>query len=142
MSGRDFGVRVRSGASAPAHATAEELELYVLGGLDADRVEAFEAHCAACDACAAALAGEARLELAFEQVQRRATRTQVTRPLRAVAYGAAGVLAMAAAVLLWVGHGSMTATSPGAGEGTAAASHAPMDDGAILDARNDALDGG
>jgi hypothetical protein len=122
------------------HATAEELELYVLGALDAGRVETFEAHCASCDACAAALSGEAQLEIAFEQVQRRAVRTEVARPLRAVAYGAMGVLAMAAAVLLWIGHGSLT-TAPGAGEGTAAA-HAPMNDGAILDARNDALDGG
>jgi len=101
------------------HATEAELELYVLGALDADRTEAVEAHCAACDACKAA-------------------RVQVVRPLRAVAYGAAGVLAMAAAVLLWIGH---TPTA-GAGDGTAAVGHAPMDDGAILDARNDALDGG
>jgi anti-sigma factor RsiW len=120
------------------HATEKELELYVLGALDADRLEAFEAHCAGCDACAAALAGEASLEIAFEQVAKRAARVQVARPLRAVGYGAAGVLAMAAAVLLWIGH----TPAPGAGEGTAAVGHAPMDDGAILDARNDALDGG
>jgi len=120
------------------HATEAELELYVLGALDADRTEAVEAHCAACDACSAALAGEASLEIAFEQVARKAARVQVVRPLRAVAYGAAGVLAMAAAVLLWIGH---TPTA-GAGDGTAAVGHAPMDDGAILDARNDALDGG
>jgi hypothetical protein len=127
------------------HATPAELELYVLGALDASRVDAFEAHCAECDACAAALSGEASLELAFEQVQRVATRTRVTRltqPLRAVAYGAAGLLAMAAATLLWVGHASLSPASPSAGDGTAAVGHAPMDDGAILDARNDALDGG
>ncbi|MGD0529323.1 MAG: hypothetical protein ABSE49_29560 [Polyangiaceae bacterium] len=120
------------------HATGAELELYVLGALDADRNEALEAHCAECDACAAALAGEASLEIAFEQVARKATRAPVTRPLRAVGYGAAGVLAMAAAALLWIGRAPAT----GAGEGTAAVGHAPMDDGAILDARNDALDGG
>ncbi len=120
------------------HATSAELELYVMGALDADRTEAFEAHCAACAACAAALAGEATLEIAFEQVGRRATRVQVARPLRAIGYGAAGVLAMAAAALLWIGH----TPTPGAGEGTAAVGHAPMDDAAILDARNDALDGG
>jgi hypothetical protein len=121
------------------HATARELELYVLGALDAERVDAFEAHCAACDACAAGLAGEARLETAFEQVQHRATALSVRRPARALAY--AGVLAMAAAVLLWAGRGSMAAS--GAGDGTAAVGHrAPLDDGAILDARTDALDGG
>jgi hypothetical protein len=124
------------------HATAAELELYVMGALDASRVEAFEAHCAECDACAAALSGEARLEMAFEQVQRVSARARVVVPVRAVAYGAAGLVAMAAAMLLWVGHGSLAPASPGAGDGTAAVGHAPMDDGAILDARNDALDGG
>ena len=122
------------------HATAAELELYVVGALDADRIESFEAHCASCDACAAALAGEASLELTFEQVARRSSRVHASRPLRAVAYGAAGVLAMAAAVLLWIGH--TQAAAAGAGEGTAAVRHATMDDAAILDARNDALDGG
>jgi anti-sigma factor RsiW len=124
------------------HATPAELELYVLGALDAGRVESFEAHCADCDACAAALSGEASLEIAFEQVSKRAGKTPVVRPLRAAAYGAAGVVAMAAAVLLWVGHGHAAGLGPGAGEGTAAAGHPTMDDGAILDARNDALDGG
>lgn len=122
------------------HATPAELELYVLGALGDDRVESFEAHCAACDACAAALSGEAKLELAFEQVTRRAVRTRVERPMRAVAYGAAGVLAMAAAVLLWIGHSTPSAAA--AGEGTAGISRSPVSDGAILDARNDALDGG
>ncbi len=125
------------------HATAAELESYVLGGLDAHRIEAFEAHCARCDACAAALAGEARLEVAFEQVARRSiagARLPAPRPLRAAAYGAAGLVAMAAAVVLWLGHSPVT--SAAAGDGTAAAAHHAMDDGAILDARNDALDGG
>ncbi len=124
------------------HATTEELELYVLGALDAGRSEAFEAHCASCDACAAALAGEASLEIAFEQVAKKSSRVQSQRPLRAVAYGAVGLLAMAAAVFLWIGRAP--AATPGAGEGTASAAHAPMsdDDAAILDARNDALDGG
>jgi anti-sigma factor RsiW len=123
------------------HATSAELELYVLGALDADRIESFEAHCAACDACAAALSGEAKLEIAFEQVSRRIARVQVLRPVRAVAYGAAGLVAMAAAALLWIGHAPGTAAAA-AGEGTASVSRAPATDGAILDARNDALDGG
>ena len=122
------------------HATAKELELYVLGALDAGQAEGVETHCASCDACSAALAGEASLEIAFEQVARKAARAPAARPLRAVAYGAVGVLAMAAAVLLWIGRAPAATT--GAGEGTAAVGHAPMDDGAILDARNDALDGG
>jgi len=122
------------------HATAEELELYVLGALDAGLTGPLEAHCAVCDACAKALAGEATLEMAFEQVARRTVRVHAARPVRALGYGAAGMLAMAAAVLLWMGRAPTTAA--GAGEGTASARHATMDDGAILDARNDALDGG
>ena len=122
------------------HATAAELEAYILGALDASRIESFEAHCAECEACAGALAGEARLEVAFETVARRPSRVlPVARPLRAAAYGTAGLVAMAAAVLLWFGHSPAGATT---GEGTAAAAHHAMDDGAILDARNDALDGG
>jgi anti-sigma factor RsiW len=121
------------------HATAAELEAYVMGGLDAGRIESFEAHCAECDACAAALAGEARLEVAFETVARRPSPVPVARPMRAALYGAAGLVAMAAAVLLWFGRTPATAAT---GEGTAAAAHHAMEDGAILDARNDALDGG
>ncbi len=123
------------------HVSALELESYVLGALDARRVEDFEAHCATCDACAAALAGEAQLEVAFEQVARASVRVQTApRPVRAAAYGVAGVVAMAAAVLLWFGHAP--ATSATASDGTVSAGHHAMDDGAILDARNDATDGG
>jgi anti-sigma factor RsiW len=130
------------------HATSAELELYVLGGLDPERAAVVEEHCASCDACARGLAGEARLEVAFEQVVRRACPARaetgdrapvVARPVRAAAYGAAGLVAMAAAVLLWFGRAAATPTT---GEGTAAAAHHSMQDGAILDARNDALDGG
>ena len=132
------------------HATSAELELWVLGGLDPERAAAVEEHCTSCEACARALAGEARLEVAFEQVAQacparagndeRAPALVAARPVRAAAYGAAGLVAMAAAVLLWFGRAAATpATS---GEGTAAAGHHSMQDGAILDARNDALDGG
>jgi anti-sigma factor RsiW len=122
------------------HATSAELELYVLGGLDPERAAVVEEHCASCDACARALAGEASLEVAFEQVARRAESAPVVvRPVRAAAYGAAGLVAMAAAVLLWFGRAAATPTT---GEGTAAAAHHSMQDGAILDAKNDALDGG
>jgi hypothetical protein len=135
------------------HASSAELELYIVGALGPLRQEWIEAHCAACASCAAALAEEARLEVAFEQVAkqaalagRRARRSEGTRlaprwlrPVRPAAYGAAGLLAVAAAVMLWVGRPPASAGT--AGEGTAA-SHRALDDGAILDARNDALDGG
>jgi hypothetical protein len=120
------------------HPTAREFELYVLGALDPAAVPSFEAHCAACAGCAAGLAGEARLELAFEQVAKRSLRASVLRPGRAAAYGAAGLLAMAAAVMLFVGRPSVST----AGEGSGAAARRPMNDGAILDAYNDALDAG
>ena len=132
------------------HATSAELELYVLGGLDPERAAVVEEHCASCDACARGLAGEARLEVAFEQVARAERAPVAARRrggeavpvlggLRAAAYGAAGLVAMAAAVLLWFGRAAATPTT---GEGTAAAAHHTMQDGAILDARTDALDGG
>lgn len=121
------------------HATPAELELYVLGAMVADRVDSFEAHCAGCEACAARLSDEAKLEMVLEQVSRRAVRVQAIRPARALAYGAAGLVAMAAVVLLWVGHGPGPV---GTGGEAASVSRAPLSDGAILDARNDALDGG
>lgn len=121
------------------HATSAELELYVLGGLDAARAERVEAHCVECAPCAAALAGEARLETAFEQIAARSVRASMMRPARAATYGAASLLAVAAATAIWVGHAPV---GTGAGEGTASAPHHALDDGAILDARNDALDGG
>jgi anti-sigma factor RsiW len=124
------------------HVSALEVESYVLGMLDASRVEEFEAHCSECDACAAALAGEAQLEVAFEQVARQPARMVAPRSLRTAAYGAAGAAAMAAAVLLWFGHTAASTATASDGSGTASAAHHPMDDGAILDARNDALDGG
>ena len=123
------------------HVTSAELELYVLGGLDAARMGEFESHCSTCDACASALAGEARLEVAFEQVARRSVRVASGRLLRVAAYGAAGLVAMAAAVLLWFGHATAGAAAA-SGEGTASMVQHAMEDGAILDARNDALDGG
>jgi hypothetical protein len=122
------------------HATSAELELYVLGALAGEQAERVEAHCVRCAACAAALAGEARLETAFEQVAVRSTRVSTARATRAAAYGTAGLLAMAAAVAaLWIGRASGAA---GEGGATASAPHHAMDDGAILDALNDALDGG
>lgn len=120
--------------------TAAELELYVMGALDASLVEDVETHCASCERCAAALAGEAQLEVAFEQIASRPVRIAAARPARAAAYGVVGLLAVAAAAVLWMGHTPASTGPTAAGEGTPV-QHA-MEDGAILDARNDALDGG
>jgi anti-sigma factor RsiW len=134
-----------------AHVTRAELELYVLGALAESQARAVEAHCAACDRCATSLAHEARLEMAFEQVAqvmpdagarprqtRRLVSDRATRPARALAYGAAGVVAMAAAVVLWLGRAPVTM-----GEGSVAAGgQAAAMDGAALDVQDDSLDGG
>jgi len=122
------------------HPTTAELETYVLGALQAGPAAALEVHAASCSACAAALAREARFELAFEQVARRGARAQLTRPLRAIAFGAAGLVAAAAVAVLCVGRAPSSRQE--AGEGSASALHGPMSDGAIFDTRNDALDGG
>jgi hypothetical protein len=134
------------------HCTAAELEMYVMGALGGAAAERLESHVAECETCAAALTGEAQLEIAFEQVAKQASRpltslVRMLRPLRAAAYGAAGLVAMAAAVILWVGHSSAAptvGTAGGDGRGEASApGHSSAQDGAvILDARNDVLDGG
>jgi anti-sigma factor RsiW len=128
------------------HATAAELEAYVMGALAGSSAEALEDHAAACDACAAALAREASLEIAFEQVAKQAAQVPVARPVRAATYGAVGFLAVAAAVVVWLGRApgpQGTAASGGAESGPGIAAHAPLSDGAvILDARLDTLDGG
>jgi len=123
-----------------SHPTPTELEHYVMGALGVDHCERLEAHCGECDGCAAALAQEARLELAFERVARRSIRSRRGRPVRAAGYGAAGLLAVAAATFLWVGRTS--ATTAAAGERMGTARRYAVDDAAILDAQNDALDGG
>jgi hypothetical protein len=121
------------------HVTPEELELYVLGAVESRQAEAVEGHCASCQRCSEALAREAQLEIAFEQVAKQSARSSVRgRPLRAAAYGAAGVVAMAAAAVLWFGRGPLPA-----GEGTSAASggqQVSAMDGAIDS--DDVLDGG
>jgi anti-sigma factor RsiW len=52
------------------HVSPSDLEQYIIDGLDAVRAAAVEAHVARCEACGAALAKEATLEMAFEQVAR------------------------------------------------------------------------
>ena len=121
------------------HAGRAELELYVVGALEGARAEALEEHCASCDVCADALAREARLEIAFEQVATQATRSSArSRPIRAAAYGAAGLVAMAAAAMLWFGRGPIAAAE---GSGAAVGGQVSIQDGAIADV-SDELDGG
>lgn len=87
------------------HVTAEELRRFVEGrslGFSAGR---FEAHVSSCDACAAALTGEARLELAIEELVPRET---VPRPDRRHAAAIAAAFAMAASLALLIHPASTT----------------------------------
>jgi len=102
------------------HASARDLELYVIGALDPASAARVEAHVCDCEACAASLAGEARLEMAFEQIAigldpdrsqvRRAvakrdaaSRAVVThRRTVTIACALGGALSIAAAWFLWV----------------------------------------
>ena len=99
------------------HPMASDLELYVMGALDAVTGARVEAHVAECSACAEALAHEARLEMAFEQIahepetgvrlvaaKRAAAARAGTAHRRTVTFACAlgGALSIAAAWFLWV----------------------------------------
>ena len=156
-------------ATETRHATASELELYVIDALDPLSAAEVEAHVALCEACALALEGEARLEMAFEELG--AAVITVDSPARAraavakrgvvhrravtMACAMGGALSLAAAWLLWLSPGGGGA---GAGAGgdhalgagaqdVAAHRESYVDDAsgttASLDARfRDVLDGG
>ena len=128
------------------HATSDELSQYVMGVLGPAHARRLETHTIECGACAERLAVEARFELAFERVAEHSATSGGLRSMRAVAFGAAGLLAAAAAVLLWVGHASpmpAAAAENAGGEGRAVSGpHSALGDGAILDVRSDVLDGG
>jgi anti-sigma factor RsiW len=85
------------------HPTAHQLERYVIGALDAPDASAVEEHVASCPSCAAALACEARLEVAIREVARAPTplhqRAERSRIPIALA-GAVAVLASAAVLVL------------------------------------------
>ena len=98
-----------------SHATREALEAYVIGALDEAESARLESHVLACPACEARLQHEASLELAFTQVARAPERPRrvgrVAGPIAAVG----GVLAVAAAMVLWLGaNGDVDARAPAA----------------------------
>ncbi|HEY1960555.1 MAG TPA: zf-HC2 domain-containing protein [Polyangiaceae bacterium] len=85
------------------HLSREALEGYVIGSLDEAECARVEAHVTRCAACEARLQHEASLELAFTQVAARAEEKPRRAPryaASAVAFG--GVLAFAAAMVLWL----------------------------------------
>jgi|SRR5215467_8515601 len=96
------------------HVSSTDLELYVIDALEPVRAAEVERHVASCAACERALMGEARLELAFEQLARPnghdAGRVAALNPKKSArvvraapfAGGAVGALAMAAAAVLWI----------------------------------------
>lgn len=99
-----------------AHLSQDALEAYVIGALDEGELARVEAHVSACSACESRLQREASLELAFAHV---ASHVVEERPRRATRFAApvaavSGVLALAAAMLLWLApHAEMDARSPG-----------------------------
>jgi anti-sigma factor RsiW len=97
------------------HVTEDALEAYVMGALDDAAIVHVEAHVASCRACEARLQHEASLEIAFAHV---ADHVAPERPRRALRVGApiaaaGGVLAVAAAMLLWLApHADVDARAP------------------------------
>jgi anti-sigma factor RsiW len=145
------------------HASASELELYVIEALDPITAAEIESHVMECEACAERLAGEARLEMAFEQVAANAAsdarpanvtklharRSLVHRGTVTIACALGGAVSLAAAWLLWISPGGAPAEHVhGAGGQDVAVHHdSYLDDAsgttASLDARlRDGLDGG
>ena len=90
------------------HPMASDLELYVMGALDAVTGARVEAHVAECDACAEALAHEpetgVRLVAAKRAAAARAGTAAVSEAARTVTFACAlgGALSIAAAWFLWV----------------------------------------
>jgi predicted anti-sigma-YlaC factor YlaD len=145
------------------HVAVAELELYVMGALDEVRAARVEEHAGACAACGEALAREARLEMAFEQIAERMSHPPAVatvralpkrRPMVTVGYAFAGAAAMAAGVLLWVGRVTIDRhPAGGAAVGAPAIDGAPAHVAPLEDAANstasfdamrtrDELDGG
>lgn len=101
------------------HVGLSDLGLYVMGALDVVRAAQVEQHVVECGSCAEALAREASLEMAFEQIAARVARPNTvptraegrTRPALALGSGMAAI-AVAAAVLLWVGRVAMVDRHP------------------------------
>jgi hypothetical protein len=132
-----------------SHLSLADLELFVIDGLDAMRAAEIEAHLVACPACSAALASEARLEIAFEEVARApvpVVRRRAAVPVSARAQArlgfavvAAGTLSLAAAWMFLLMPVARTQQAEPSGY-TATATDATT---SALDGRNlDPLDGG
>jgi anti-sigma factor RsiW len=120
----------------PDHVSPDDLALYVMDALSPSSSAAVEAHVTRCPACAAALAREARLEVALHdagaaiEARPPGRRTPGARPrprLRPATAAFASALALAAGYLLWIARSShdvvhaaerssLVACPPGTGE--------------------------
>jgi hypothetical protein len=124
------------------HPALSELERYVTGTeLDAARAARVEAHVAGCDGCAAALAGQARFELALAEVARQLParpRGGASRPTGRPVRVAARIAAAAAAALAVVGGARWLTASAEPSVADPAAQTAGYADAGPLLARDDA----
>ncbi len=81
------------------HASASQLEAYVIGALEGAELASVEAHVMACKTCEARLQNEASMEMVFEAL---AHETRPRKTYTAPLAFAGTALAMAAAMILWV----------------------------------------
>jgi anti-sigma factor RsiW len=151
------------------HLSARDLEAFVIGALDPVRASEVEAHVLECERCSSALAGEAKLEMALDEIANAPTvrdvpaprpisirARQVARARTGFLMAAAGTLSLAAAWMIWLApasHSRATGTAMGGGDSSdvvaTAAAHGPQaaQDAALPKisdamARYDSLDGG
>jgi len=120
------------------HPTVEELELYVADELSGSRATEIEDHAAGCDACGVALAAEARLELALEQIAGFRAEHDVVpmAPGRSRSRSIVGAALMAAAALLVVAAGEAI-VRPAPSQPAPAAVVTPAADAGVTVARDD-----
>lgn len=85
------------------HPTADELELYVTDMLAGHRASEIEDHVIECERCAGALAAEARLEVALEQVAAFRADKSIAPLRRVKSIFAATLVAAAALVIVFAG---------------------------------------
>jgi hypothetical protein len=91
------------------HTDATELALFLRGELEEPRLASLEIHVSSCDACAARLTGEARLELALNELGPELAQSLAQRRVRARLVGVALIAAAAAVAVVSLGRSDVPA---------------------------------